>query len=79
MSPLTGDFFDKMSNDNLLDLDAKPGKMTGGYMTYIPKLKMPFIFSNSNGTSSDVDTLTHVDLVKKLLISYLKELRIMLD
>jgi len=59
MSPLTGDFFDKMSNDNLLDLDAKPGKMTGGYMTYIPKLKMPFIFSNSNGTSSDVDTLTH--------------------
>ena len=59
MSPLTGDFFDKMASDNLLDLDAKPGKMTGGYMTYIPKLKMPFIFSNSNGTSSDVDTLTH--------------------
>jgi oligoendopeptidase, M3 family len=59
MSPLTGDFFDKMANDKLLDLDAKPGKMTGGYMTYIPKLKMPFIFSNSNGTSSDVDTLTH--------------------
>jgi len=59
MSPLTGDFFDKMSNDNLLDLDAKPGKMTGGYMTYIPKLKMPFIFSNSNGTAGDVDTLTH--------------------
>lgn len=59
MSPLTGDFFDKMANDKLLDLDAKPGKMTGGYMTYIPKLKMPFIFSNSNGTSADVDTLTH--------------------
>jgi len=59
MSPITGDFFDKMANDNLLDLDAKPGKMTGGYMTYISKLKMPFIFSNSNGTSSDVDTLTH--------------------
>lgn len=59
MSPLTGDFFDKMANDHLLDLDAKPGKMTGGYMTYIPKIKMPFIFSNSNGTSADVDTLTH--------------------
>lgn len=59
MSPLTGDFFDKMVSDHLLDLDAKPGKMTGGYMTYIPKLKMPFIFSNSNGTSQDVDTLTH--------------------
>jgi len=59
MSPITGDFFDKMYNDHLLDLDAKPGKMTGGYMTYIPKIKMPFIFSNSNGTSADVDTLTH--------------------
>lgn len=59
MSSLTGDFFDKMVNDHLLDLDAKPGKMTGGYMTYIPKIKMPFIFSNSNGTQQDVDTLTH--------------------
>lgn len=59
MSPLTGDFFDKMVSDELMDLDAKEGKMTGGYMTYIPKLKMPFIFSNSNGTSGDVDTLTH--------------------
>ena len=59
LSPLTGDFFDKMVEDNLMDLDAKPGKMTGGYMTYIPDLKMPFIFSNSNGTSGDVDTLTH--------------------
>ncbi len=59
MSPLTGDFFDKMVSDHLMDLDAKPGKMTGGYMTYIPKLKMPFIFSNSNGTQQDVDTLTH--------------------
>lgn len=59
MSPITGDFFDKMVSDNLLDLDAKPGKMTGGYMTYIPKLKMPFIFANSNGTDDDVGTLTH--------------------
>lgn len=59
MSPLTGDFFDKMNNDHLLDLDAKQGKMTGGYMTYIPKLKMPFIFANSNGTDDDVNTLTH--------------------
>lgn len=59
MSPLTGDFFDNMVNLHLMDLDAKPGKMSGGYMTYIPEIKMPFIFSNSNGTSQDVDTLTH--------------------
>ncbi|MGP1413615.1 MAG: M3 family oligoendopeptidase [Bacillales bacterium] len=59
MSDITGDFFDAMNNQHLLSLDAMPGKMTGGYMTYIPEIKMPFIFSNSNGTRDDVDTLTH--------------------
>ena len=28
-------------------------------MTYFPKYKAPFIFSNFNGTSADVDVLTH--------------------
>ncbi len=31
----------------------------GGYCTYIPDYKSPFIFSNFNGTSGDVDVLTH--------------------
>ena len=35
------------------------GKRGGGYMTFIPRYKSPFIFANSNGTSQDVDTLTH--------------------
>ena len=59
MSEESGKFFDFMVNSHLLDLDAKPGKMGGGYMTYIPKYKAPFIFANSNGSSQDVDTLTH--------------------
>lgn len=59
MSEESGKFFDFMVENNLLDLDAKPGKQGGGYMTYIPRYKSPFIFANSNGTSSDVDTLTH--------------------
>lgn len=59
MSEESGKFFDFMVENNLLDLDAKPGKSGGGYMTYIPRYKSPFIFSNSNGTSGDVDTLTH--------------------
>ncbi len=54
-----GEFFDKMVNQHLLDLEAKPGKQSGGYMTYFPKYKMPFVFSNFNGTSGDVDVLTH--------------------
>ena len=59
MSKETGEFFDTMYNNGYMDLEAKPGKMGGGYMTILPKYKMPFIFSNSNGTSQDVDTLTH--------------------
>lgn len=59
MSPESGEFFDFMVDNHLMDLDAKAGKSGGGYMTYIPKYKSPFIFANSNGTSHDVDTLTH--------------------
>ncbi|MBP5694602.1 MAG: M3 family oligoendopeptidase, partial [Bacilli bacterium] len=59
MSPESGKFFRFMVENNLMDLDAKAGKSGGGYMTYIPRYKSPFIFANSNGTSQDVDTLTH--------------------
>lgn len=59
MSEVSGKFFDFMVENELMDLDAKPGKMSGGYMTFIPRYKSPFIFANSNGTSHDVDTLTH--------------------
>lgn len=59
MSKESGEFFKFMIDNNLMDLDAKAGKRGGGYMTYIPKYKSPFIFANSNGTSQDVDTLTH--------------------
>lgn len=54
-----GGFFQQMVDRHLLDLEAKPGKRGGGYMTYFPKYKMPFVFSNFNGTSGDVDVLTH--------------------
>lgn len=59
LSKETDDFFKLMVDHNLMDLEAKPGKAPGGYMTYIPKYKVPFIFSNFNGTSGDVDVLTH--------------------
>lgn len=59
MSPESGEFFNFMVENHLMDLDAKAGKKGGGYMTLISKYKSPFIFANSNGTSSDVDTLTH--------------------
>ena len=59
MSKETGEFFDFMTENHLMDLVAKPGKQGGGYMTYLPDYKAPFIFSNFNGTSGDVDVLTH--------------------
>ncbi|MDD2338376.1 MAG: M3 family oligoendopeptidase, partial [Geobacteraceae bacterium] len=59
MSPETGEFFQFMQDGSLMDLVARPGKAPGGYCTFIPDLKAPFIFSNFNGTSDDVDVLTH--------------------
>lgn len=59
MSSETHEFFDKMVEMELFDLLAKPNKAGGGYCTDFPDYKVPFIFSNFNGTSADVDVLTH--------------------
>ena len=59
MSPLTGEFFDFMTENELFDLESKKGKAGGGYCTHIPNYKSPFIFSNFNGTAGDVEVLTH--------------------
>lgn len=59
LSKETHEFFTFMVERDLLDLVSKKGKMSGGYCTYIPDYKSPFIFSNFNGTSGDVDVLTH--------------------
>ncbi|CQR25324.1 oligopeptidase [Streptococcus varani] len=59
LSPETGEFFDFMIEGDLLDLVAKEGKDTGGYCTYIADYESPFIFANFNGTSGDIDVLTH--------------------
>lgn len=59
LSEETGEFINFMINHDLLDLDAYPGKSGGGYCTYIPKYKTPFIFANFNGTAHDVNVLTH--------------------
>ncbi len=59
MSAETGKFIDFMLEHELFDVLAKKGKANGGYCTNLPKYKMPFIFANFNGTSGDVDVLTH--------------------
>lgn len=59
MSPVTADFIRMMFDNELFDVLSKPGKTTGGYCAGIPDYACPFIFSNFNGTSGDVDVLTH--------------------
>ncbi|KQL18891.1 M3 family oligoendopeptidase [Cytobacillus solani] len=59
LSKETGEFFSYMREEELMDLVAKKGKAGGGYCTFIENYKAPFIFSNFNGTSGDIDVLTH--------------------
>jgi M3 family oligoendopeptidase len=59
LSDETGFFFRMLEDRNLMDLEAKDGKATGGYCTYINDYGAPYIFSNFNRTSHDVDVLTH--------------------
>lgn len=59
LSKETAEFINFMMDGDLFDVLSKPGKAPGGYCTYIPQYKSPFIFSNFNGTAGDVDVLTH--------------------
>lgn len=59
LSSETGEFFRYMTERKLMDIEAKTGKESGGYCTFIEDYNSPFIFSNFNGTSGDIDVLTH--------------------
>ncbi len=59
LSDETREFFDFMMENQLFDVLGRKTKRAGGYMTYLPNYKSPFIFANFNGTSGDVDVITH--------------------
>lgn len=59
LSPETKEFFDFMMENQLFDVLGRKTKRAGGYMTYLPLYQAPFIFANFNGTSGDVDVITH--------------------
>ena len=59
LSPETSEFFNKMLNDQLMDLLSTPGKAGGGYCTGLGDYAVPFIFANFNGTQHDVEVVTH--------------------
>ena len=59
LSPETSEFFNKMLDDELMDLLSTPGKAGGGYCTGLGDYAVPFIFANFNGTQHDVEVVTH--------------------
>lgn len=59
LSEETREFFDFMMENSLFDVLGRKTKKAGGYMDYLPLYHAPFVFANFNGTSSDVDVITH--------------------
>jgi M3 family oligoendopeptidase len=59
LSPETSEFFNRMLQDELMDVLSTDGKSGGGYCTSLPDYEMPFIFANFNGTQHDVEVITH--------------------
>ncbi len=59
LSGETAEFIDFMLDNEMMDVLSKPGKAGGGYCTNLPEYSSPFIFANFNGTSGDVEVITH--------------------
>lgn len=59
MSAETKEFIDFMIENELFDVLGRKNKKAGGYMTSLPEYGAPFIFANFNGTSDDIDVITH--------------------
>jgi oligoendopeptidase F len=54
-----GGYFDTMVKENLLDLDNRKNKAPGAFCTSYPMIKRPFIFANSVGLHTDLQTILH--------------------
>ena len=59
MGEETGKFIDMMIDNDAFDVDSRKNKWGGGYCTEFVKYHQPFILANFNGTSGDVDVVTH--------------------
>ena len=59
LSEETREFWNFMREHEMLDVESKPGKASGGYCSRIASMRSPFIFANFNGTAHDVEVVTH--------------------
>lgn len=59
LSPETEEFWRFMREHEMMDVLSRTGKAGGGYCTCLYDYRAPFIFANFNGTSHDVEVITH--------------------
>jgi len=59
LDPALAEAFSRMRQTGSLDLESRKGKAPGGYCTFFPVEKKPFIFMNGVGLHDDVQTLLH--------------------
>ena len=59
LSPETAEFINFMCDNGLFDVLGRKTKKSGGYMTFLPDYRAPFVFANFNGTAGDADVITH--------------------
>lgn len=59
LSPESGKFIDFLLDNGLYDVEIRPGKRDGGYMTSFEKYRSPFIFANFDGTSENAYIMCH--------------------
>jgi oligoendopeptidase F len=59
LDPQLGRYLANMAEEQLLDLDTRPGKALGGYCSTLHLRRRPFIFMNSTGNHDDVQTMLH--------------------
>ncbi len=59
VDPVLGGEFRLMMDEQLLDLESRPGKAPGGYCDTLHARGKPFVFMNAAGVAEDVTTLLH--------------------
>lgn len=59
MNPEIGAFMEAMQEAEAFDVEPRLGKWGGGYCTNFARFKQPFILANFNGSSGDIDVMTH--------------------
>ncbi len=59
VDPVLGGYFDTMRREDLLDLENRKNKGSGGYCIEFQAAHRPFIFMNAVGMHDDVQTLLH--------------------